>query len=152
MATKVVFKAIAMSRDLAVRLQNRIKGLVVVQDFDTDHFPTLQLSVGAFSCFVRIRTDYQESEAEGMVDALGLGQRVYTPHLTEFIRDTVADPSTYDMLNQVLAEVSKNGTKVLVEAAAGVEAAANFAAALALAPAVVSTIRSDDINPLTEQM
>jgi hypothetical protein len=155
MATKVVFKAVAMSRDLAVRLTNRIKGLAVHQDVDADRFPTMKLSIGAKSCFVRIRTDYQESESEGQVDALGLGQRVYTPHVTEVIREAAATPpaaATLDMLAQVLAEVGKNGTKVLVEEATGVEDAADFAAAVALTPVVVSTIRSDDINPLTEQM
>jgi hypothetical protein len=154
MAQKVVFKAVAMSRDLAVRLQNRIAGLVIHSDVDADRFPTLMLSIGAKSCFVRIRTDYQRSEEDGHVDALGLGQRVYTPHVTEVIREAQATNSatTVDMLAQVIAEVSKNGTKVLVEEAVGVENAANFAAAVALTPAVVATIKSDDINPLTEQM
>lgn len=155
MAQKVVFKAVAMSRDLAVRLKNRIAGLVVAEGLDADRFPTLKCSIGAKSCFVRIRTDYERSEEDGKVDALGLGQRVYTPHVTELLREASATPpaaATLAMLAQVLAEVSKNGTKVMVMEGTGVEDAANFAAADALATATVAVIKSDDVNPLTQQM
>jgi len=154
-AQKVPFKAQAMARDLAVRLQNRISGLTITQGLDSDSFPTLQLTVSSKSMWIRIRTDYQESEGEGKVDALGLGQRVYTPHLTEVLEEAAATPPTAATLNmraQALAEVSKNGTKVLVQEGTGVETAANYAAALALATTVVATIRSDDINPLTAQV
>ena len=152
---RVPFKAQAMARDLAVRLQNRISGATITQGLDSDRFPTLQVSIGSKSAFVRIRTDYQRTDEDGHVDALGLQQRVYTPHVTELIREAAATPpdaSTVDMQAQLLAEVGKNGTKVLVSEATGVEDAANFAAALALTPTLVSTIRSDDINPLTAQV
>jgi hypothetical protein len=154
MAQKVIFKAQAMARDLEVRLKNRIASLVTVADVDADNFPTIQCKIGAKSAFIRIRTDYARSEEAGNVDALGLGQRVYTPHVTEFIREAQATNSatTINMLAQALAEVCKNGTKVLVEEAVGVEDAANFAAAVALTPAVVATVKSDDINPLTSQI
>jgi hypothetical protein len=145
-----------MARDLAVRLQNRIGSpMVITQGLDSDSFPTLQLTISGDSVWIRIRTDYMESEAEGKVDALGLGQRVYTPHVTELLQEAAATPpaaGTLNMRAQALAEVSKNGTQVLVMEGTGVQTAANYAAALALATTTVATIRSDDINPLTAQV
>lgn len=154
MAQKIVFKAIALSRDLAVKLENSIKGSSIVKDSDSDRFPTLQITVNNKSCFVKISTDFDRSEEDGHVDALGMGQRVYAPHKIEFIRENsaTADASSLDMLNKVLAEISKLGTRVLVSEGASVEDAADFAAALALSPVVVSEIKSDVINPLTKQM
>jgi len=152
---KVVFKAIAMSRDLEVRLKNRIANIVIHSDVDSDRFPTLKCSIGAKSCFIRISTDHARSDADGHVDALGLDQRVYTPHKTEILKEEAATPpapATNDMLAQVLAEVAKNGTKVVVKGGTAVEDAATFAAAAILATTDEAVIRSDAINPLTKQM
>jgi hypothetical protein len=154
-STAVIFKASAMARDLANRLQLRVAGMTIKQDVDANRWPTLQCTVGGKSEWIRIRTAQDESDAEGMVDALGLPQRVYSPHLTEVMEEAAATPptaGTNDMRRQVLAEVGKNGTEIHVLEGTGVETAASFAAAAALATTLVSTIRSDTTNPLTSQV
>lgn len=155
--SKIVFKSQAMARDLTVRLKNRIAGLTVQEDLDSDRFPTLQCQTGGESVWIRIQTDAQRSEDDGHVDSLGLPQNVYTPHKTEILQedagDTTVPTAAYNSLAaQILAEVSKNGTKVIVRAGEGVGAAADFAAADTAAADTVAEIRSDDIHPLTAQM
>ena len=154
MSNKVVFKAQALARDLEVRLQNRIKGVSTQMDLDANRFPTIKCTVSAKSCFLRIKTDFERSEESGKVDALGLNQRVYAPHMTEFLREDTAtqDAASLEMLAQVLAEIAKNGTKIVIMEGPAVENAATFAAAAALATDVVAEIRSDDIHPLTAQV
>lgn len=153
-AQKQVFKAQAMARDLEVRLKNRIAGITTTAGLDPDRFPTLEVSVGAKSVWIRIRTDGDRSAADGHVDGLGMDQRVYSPHLTEMLREAAATPpaaATNNMIAQVLAELGKNGTKLVVREGTGVEDTTTWATADAAATTTTSTIRSDDINPLTAQ-
>lgn len=149
-----VFKAQAMARDLEVRLKNRIAGITTEAGLDSNRFPTLKVAVGAKAVWIRISTDSARTTADGSVDGLGLAQRVYSPHVTEMLREAAATPpdaSTNDMVTQVLAELSKNGTKLLVREGTGVEDDTTWAAADAAASTTASTVRSDDINPLTSQ-
>jgi len=155
--SKVPFKAQAISRDLAVRLKNRIAGLSIQQDVDTDRFPTLQCKIGAKSVWVRLSTDFERSEDDGHVDSLGLAQTVYSPHKAEIIQEDSAgvvgvDPSTVELRAQVLAECSKLGMKLIVREGEGVQDDTSFAAADAAGTTTVAVIKSNDINPLTQQM
>lgn len=153
--SKVPFKAQAMARDLAVRLKNRVAGLEIQEDLDADRFPTLQCKIGAKSVWVRISTDYERSEDDGHVDALGLAQRVYTPHKTEIFQEeaiTPPDATTLELRAQILAECGKNGTKIYVKEGPGVEDDTTFGAAFTAADTTVAEIRSDDIHGLTKQM
>lgn len=202
----VPFKAVAIMRDLEVRLKNRISGLVLAPDLDANRFPIVKMtSAAGDDIWMRFRTDYERSEADGHVDGLGMAQRVYSPHVAElWIEDASAPATSYDaatvayavgdlvsldgityiciqingtgsavkdpateaaywtayaapsvgysaFVAQVVAEVAKVGTKVVLKSAEGVNAAANWAAVLALS-ATDTVIRSDDINPLTSQI
>ena len=154
--SKVPFKSQAISRDLAVRLKNRIAGIEILEDLDSDRFPTLKCTVAAKSVFVKISTDFERSEEDGHVDALGLPQTVYAPHKTELLQEdaATADAGSLELRTKVLAEISKLGTKVLVTEGPLVQDAADYAAAEAIVAAIdpIAEIRSNDINPLTQQM
>lgn len=161
---KIPFKALALSRDLVVRLKNR--GMTVTsEDVDTSGFPVVKLA-GATgkAIWLHITTDFADSEAAGKVDALGLEQRVYTPHVVEILKeaqgaagDTVLAAGYIDALAKLMAEVGKLGTAVKVYDNLGgaddsVATAATFAAAVAAATHLAADYRSDDIHPLTAQM
>jgi len=155
MSNKVPFKSQAISRDLAVRIKNLAAGVAIEESVDADRFPTLKCSVGAKSVFVRISTDHERSEDDGSVDALGLAQRVYAPHKCELLQEEAATPpdaSTLAMRAVVLAECAKLGMKLVIREGAGVEDAADWAAADVAADALPIVIRSSDIHPLTQQM
>jgi len=163
MSTKVPFKAQAMARDLAVRLKNRIAGVTIQEDLDSERFPTFRCYVTAGqSAFVRISTDFERSDEDGHVDSLGLAQRVYTPHKTELLKgdetDTTAIVSATEeaayraMVIQLTAELSKNGTKFIIREGSGVLADTNWADADTAASTTVAEVRSDDIHGLTKQM
>ncbi len=126
---------------------------------DADRFPTLKCydETAQHAVFVRISTDYERSEEDGHVDGLGLAQRVYAPHKTEILQendgDATAPTTAYRSLAaQILAECSKNGTKIVGRAGEGVQAASDYAAADTAADEKLYEIRSDDIHPLTSQM
>jgi hypothetical protein len=142
MSNKVPFKAQAMMRDLAVRLKNRTKDLSAAEE-----------SVGGKYAFIRISTDYERSDESGKVDGLGLTQRVYSPHKCELVQEdaATADAATLNLRAQIMAEVSKLGTKVCVLEGPAVQDETDFASAFALA-VKVAEIKSDDIHPLTQQM
>lgn len=152
--SKVPFKSQAIARDLAVRLKNRIADVEVAEDLDADRFPTLKCVVALKAVFVRLSTDYERSEEDGSVDALGLAQRVYAPHKCEILQEdaATADAASLNLRLQVAAECAKLGMKVIVREGPAVEDAATYAAADVLAADVVAEIRSDDIHPLTQQM
>ena len=137
-------------------MKNRTAGIVIEEGLDADRFPTLKCSIGAKAIFIRLSTDYERSDEDGHVDALGLAQRVYSPHKCELLGEdaatTVVDPTTYDMRAQALAECSKLGMKLIVREGEGVQDAADWAAADTAAATTVSTIKSHDIHPLTQQM
>ncbi len=154
-STPVVFKAIALARDLGNRLQLRVQGMTLLTNVDANRFPTLQCTVGGDSVWIRIQTDSFESDAEGMVDALGLPQRVYSPNVTQIYEESGETPPAVGSLNlraQVLAECGKNGTEIQLWEGTGVQTAANFAAAVAAATTLVATIHSDTTYPLTAQV
>ena len=154
--SKVPFKSQAISRDLAVRLKNRIAGLEITEDLDSDRFPTLKCTVAAESVFIRISTDFERSEDDGHVDALGLAQTVYAPHKAELLQEeesTTPLTATYlELQAKALFELSKLGTKLIIKSGAGVKDDTNFADAETAATTIVAEIRSNDINPLTQQM
>lgn len=149
-----VFKSVAVSRDLAVRLKNRIKSVIVVESIDAQRFPTQKVSIGAKSVFIRISTDSARSLEDGHVDGLGLPQTVYSPHKVELLQEVAltADATTAALRVQVISECAKLGMKLIVLEGTNVEDAADYAAAAVLATTVAATIKSDDINPLTAQM
>ncbi len=158
---KIVFKSLALSRDLIVRLKNR--GLTILaQTQDADGFPVAQISGGSDDAiWLHITTDFADSEAQGKVDGLGLDQRVYAPHLVTILKEAVsADAATsayQNALTVLLMEVATLGTAVKVYSNAGgvadsVGEAASFAAAQAAADVLATDYRSNDIHPLTAQV
>lgn len=152
--TYVADKAKAMARDLKTRL--KLAGVQVdAEELTTKKFPVLKILADANAwIWVEISTDYAESEAEGMVNSLGLPQAVYAPHVQKVYKEPFASSSSpYELVTgKVLAYLGQMGTKVEVYTATGASAAANFAAVVALAPTVAATIPSDPVNPLTQQM
>lgn len=161
---KIVFKSLALSRDLVVRLKNR--GLTILAETqDTDGFPVVKIqgAVGK-AIWMHITTDFATSEAEGKVDALGLEQRVYAPHIVDILKealgaagDTILAAGYSDTVAKLVAECSKLGTAMTVHDNVGgandsVATAATFAAAQAAATNLAADIKSDDIHPLTMQM
>lgn len=151
----VPFKAVAIMRDLEVRLKNRISGLSVASDLDSNRFPLAKLMVSTDAVWIRFRTDYERSEADGHVDGLGMAQRVYSPHVAEIWFDdasgTAVPTANYPaFVAQVVAEVSKVGTKVILKTGPVMDET-TFAAVAAVVT-VDSVIKSDDIHPLTSQI
>lgn len=143
------FKAQAMARDLKQRLELTIEGVSVAQSRDAaDENPVLSISKGADSIFVKIG-----AEANDRVDALGLEQRRYSPHVLRMLRETAANQSDAELQAKVLVEATKCGTRMelwekAVPAAADVKVPVEDAIAGATK---IADIRSDAINPLTSQ-
>lgn len=156
MAHEVPFKSIAIMRDLEVRLKNRITSLTVSSDTDSSGYPISRLSVGADQgIYIRTRTDSDTSDAMGKIDGLGLDQRVYAPHIIELLKEDFAgsEAAIEQLSSEVLAELTKIGTKVRVTRVNGSKADAYATAEADMDAAADSyEIRSDDINPLTSQV
>lgn len=154
----VPFKAVAIMRDLEVRLKNRISGLSVASDLDTNRFPIAKMTTAAADyVWVRFRTDYERSEADGHVDGLGMAQRIYSPHVAEIWFDDgsgTATPAgaTYPaIVSSIIAEIAKVGSKVVIKQGAILDTAGTWAAVSALST-TDTVYRSDDIHPLTSQI
>jgi hypothetical protein len=150
----VTFKAQALARDLAVNLKLAIPGSAVASTSDANGFPVIQVSVGAKKSWLSIKTDSAVSDESGKVDALGLPQKVYTPHVCELVMEAsaTADATTLDMRAEMIAQTVKLGTKVSIKEGTNVEDAADYTAALAISLTETAKIKSDLINPLTSQI
>lgn len=142
-----LFKAQAHMRELRQRLSLSIPAATFVDDLDANSMPILVVSHASEKQFIKIET----LDNAGRVDALGLPQRVYSPHKCSLIREATATPPA-DILGReiVSAAIAKLGMEIDIYEGTGVKTAANYAAAEALAPTVTVKIRSDEINPLTQ--
>jgi hypothetical protein len=78
-----------------------------------------------------------------------LPQRVYSPHKCTLLQEAGATAAEIPARSKILAAIAKLGMKIEIHEGTGVAIAADFAAALVLAPSVTVEIKSDEINPLT---
>lgn len=140
------FKAQAMARELKSRIEFQSASVSSSIARDANEMPTLIVTKGADSIFIKIQTD----KNAGRVDALGLAQRSYSPHVVRFLRETAANQSQAEFQILALAEASKLGCKIEVWEKA-VPAASDLPADVTAAvsgASKVAEIKSDMINPM----
>lgn len=144
-----LFKAHAHMRELKQRLSIQLQGASFEDALDSNSMPILVVSENSEKHFVKIKT---LDDVSGHVDGLGLPQRVYSPHECIILREAAAsaDSANADLREKLTAASAKLGMKLTIKEGTGVETAADYAAADALATTTVAVIRSDEINPLTQ--
>ena len=144
-----VFTAQATMRGLKERLDLTLAGETYVEALDADGNPILVVTAASEKSFIKIST----LPNPGRVDGLGLAQKVYSPHTcTVILEDSAtADVAALPARYKILAQVLKLGMQVEVQEGPGVATAADYAAADALG-VVITTIRSNEIHPLTLSM
>lgn len=144
-----LFKAQAHMRELKQRLQIQIPSASFSDALDANSMPILVISENSEAHFCKIKT---LDDASGHVDGLGLAQRVYSPHECIILREAAAtaDAANADLRERLTAAAGKLGMKLTIREGTGVETAADYAAADALATSTIVIIRSDEINPLTQ--
>jgi hypothetical protein len=132
------FKAAAHVRELKQRLSLSLAGAVMSDALDANGNPSLKIVLSGETQFVHV----EALDNAGRVDALGLAQRSYSPHVCQILRDTVAaDAAARD---KVLAACTKLGMKLEIWEIAAVPASFTLAGA-----AKAYEISADEINPLT---
>src|SRR3954470_4450865 len=116
----VSYKAIALSNSVLDKLKARLNGsLTAVQSFDTDGYPLINIgpgTAGSASFLIKIAA---ASWPKGL-DALGLAQNVFTPHIIQLATeadyagatDNVADPTTRAQLGLVLGQLFGMGCQL----------------------------------------
>lgn len=134
-------KAQAMSRNFSDRLQASISGVTYAQYLDAASMPETLYTKGSENIWVKMET---EPDAAAPVDALGLTQRLYSPHRVTLLQDgdTVSDK---ELRAKVLDLAGKQGCKVLLYEINTLPATYTLAGAT-----LVATIPSDPWNPLTQ--
>jgi hypothetical protein len=175
-----LFKAQAHMRDLTQRLQILLPTATITQYLDPQGFPYINVSntvsASTDSEWIYITT---EPDPSNHVNSLGLPQTLYSPHECQIYREAQATAPTYQgERNQVLAQASLMGMKVIVQEGTGIAALVVtnppfvipasltqdnsipnlqfYATGTITAPTgqitttVVATIPSDYINPLTQ--
>lgn len=126
-----MFAAQAVVQKLKENLDLAIGQESYALSYDAAGFPILKVTKGQ-NLFLKCDI----YEASGMVDGLGLPQRVYSPHKMIFICETLATLTAKESFFKVLAYASQMGMKLEVFEGTGVGAAADYAAALALSAKV----------------
>lgn len=141
-----LFKAQAHMRELKQRLSLLLPSDAQADSLDANGMPQLKVAASGENIFVKIQA---LADGAAHVDGLGLAQRVYSPHECLILREDGATASDVVARNTILAACAKLGMKLSVKEAAGVGAAASYAAAEALSPADVIVLPSDEIHKLT---
>ncbi len=144
-----VFKAQATMRELKQRLSLQLPSATISDAQDANGYPMIRV---LYSTEIATAKIAQDGNA-GRVDGLGLAQRSYSPHIAELLQDgDQVTAASAELKARMAAAMGKLGMKLIIRSddkanlpasAAGHDAA--FAAA-----AAVATIRSDEINPLTQ--
>jgi hypothetical protein len=168
------FTAQAKMTELMQRLQLQMPTAVLTESYDTSGFPQLVITLvntdaSTDTALIKVLVDPAENLPTqvpwgsgfdaGRQDGLGLPQRLYSPHIVEIVQDSDQAVSAAVILKaRTLAATSRMGLKLIVcaDTLAHITAEAlvmstfdTYFAALAVAgPAV--TIRSDEINPMTQ--
>jgi hypothetical protein len=133
------FKSVAHARELKQRLSLQVKGLAVVETADAAGNPIAKYTKGAEVIWVKIETLPNDS---ALTDALGLAQRVYSPHRVQILRDsdTISDAGFRELMT---AACAKLGMKLEIWQQATLPASFDLSAATKAAD-----IAADEINPL----
>lgn len=146
-----VFKAQATMRELKQRLQLQMPSAVMTDAQDANGYPAISILYNSNTALAKIAQDGNA----GRVDGLGLSQRSYSPHIAELLQNNdLVTVASAELKARMHASMGKLGMKLIIKAdsdanvvAAG---AAGFDAAFTAAPDAVATLRSDEINPLTQ--
>jgi hypothetical protein len=153
------FTAQAKMQELKQRLQLQMPSAVITQAQDASGFPAISVALSSDTAMLKILVDPATSapngQEQGRVDGLGLSQRLYSPHICEMLQDSdQTSAASKELKARLAAAASKMGLKLIIaeELLASIVAAGpvGFDAAFAAATAQVCTIRSDEINPLTQ--
>lgn len=146
-----IFKAAAIARDLKQRLELSTEQ-TVVETRDSENYPVLTVQKGADTVAIKVLHDKAN---DGRIDGIGQAQVAYTPHKIYVSQEETATQDAGFNI-EILNEVTKSGTRVIVKkvadlgatnSAANVEDDSTFNALDA-----VADIKSDLINPLTSQV
>lgn len=145
-----VFTAQAKMRELKQRLQLTMPSAVMTDSLDVNGFQATQILYKSEIAIFKIVMDSNQ----GRVDGLNLPQQSYSPHIAELLQDSdINVAAAAELKARMSAAMGKMGIKLHIKAdiqvnliAAG---APGFDAAYAAAAEVV-TLRSDEINPLTQ--
>lgn len=116
-------------------------GPVYSDVLDADSFPILRIFNHAEYCYLAIHFDV----ASGNVDAFGLPQRQYSPHIAVLVMDAAASA---DNQIHLVAQAGKLGMKVEVWTGVGAGAATDYATAKALCTKV-ATLPANEIFGMT---
>jgi hypothetical protein len=107
-------KANSLARQIKEDLSLRLSALACTLGYDASGNPQVTVGAGTAasqSAYIRVI-----SEASSQVDALGLAQRVYTPHIIQLVLETSTIPAVALMTEAnkflLLGELLKHGTKL----------------------------------------
>jgi|NOAtaT_7_FD_contig_31_6078651_length_963_multi_3_in_0_out_0_3 hypothetical protein len=141
-----LFKASAHARELKQRLKLLLPNATISESLDTNSMPILKISVNAENQFIKIETD----DNAGRVDGLGLSQRVYSPHVASIVQESDAPAGAEESEARIkcISSIGKLGMKVSVWTGSGAGAETSYDDAKT-ASSLVTTLPSDEINPLT---
>jgi hypothetical protein len=145
-----VFKAQATMIELKQRLQLQLPSATISDAQDANGFPMLLIVSSTEIASAKIVTDGNA----GRVDGLGLAQASYSPHIAQLLQDSdqTTDASA-ELKARMAAAMSKLGMKMIIKSDVKANlpaSAAGHDVAYAAAPNTVATIRSNEINPLTQ--
>ena len=112
-------KALVIMEKLKGELAQRLPALAQVSSSDTDSYPLLRIgaaSPGATGALIKVRAQAWTTA----VDALGLSQDVYTPHVIQVVieanfagtTDNVADVNTPATIHQIHSTLAGMGCRV----------------------------------------
>jgi hypothetical protein len=136
------FKAQAHMRTLEEHLSEQIAGLTFTTTYDANFNPTDLFVANSESIYVNIATDTSQPR----VDALGLTQRAYSPHIATILQVPAANASDFGVRAIVLSAVAFLGTKVLLYEINPLPGSYTLSGAT-----LVATMYPDAINKLTDQ-
>lgn len=143
------FKAQAHIRELKQRLQLQMPAAAITEAADADGYMALRVVLSTEIALARVIVDGNA----GRVDGLSLPQRSYSPHIAQLLQDAdQTSAASKELKARMAAAMSKLGMKLEIrehDKADMPAAASEFDADWATATAVC-TIRSDEINPLTQ--
>lgn len=136
------FKAQAHMRTLQEHLSEQIASITYTNSFDADFNPIALIAASGESIWVNIATDTSQPR----VDALGLTQRAYSPHIATILQVPAANATNFGVRAQVLAQTMFLGLKTLLYEVNPLPASYTLTGA-----ALVATIYPDGLNKLTDQ-
>ena len=147
------FKAQATMRELLQRVSLQLPSATITQAQDSNGLPAAAISYGAFPEVLMVKINLDGNA--GRVDGLGLAQRVYSPHIAQTIQDSDRTSADSKVLKARMdCILAKLGMKLDIHEDTAAHIAASsangFDALYTGTSTELVTIRSDEINPLTQ--